>query len=154
MSPLFRKSAPPEQPIQRPLTLVMKAKSALAFAELKLTVQALQALPAEMNPVVKGLNKLATVHFARFVFLDDHKLAVITSYDGSFDDYINDFINEIGDIFNTLIGFMENAPPQPVQTYRKEFLEYIHEHDLGCVGPFYSAYPDRTVLDIVETAKA
>lgn len=147
-------TASSEQPVQRPLTLVMRAKSALAFAELKLTVQALQCLPVEMNPVVRGLNKLATVHFARFVFLDDHQLAVITSYDGNFDDYINDFINEIGDVFNILIGFMENAPPRPVQTHRKEFLEYIHEHDLGCVGTFYSAYPDRTVLDILDAANA
>lgn len=153
MSPLFDKLAPAEQPVQRPLTLVMKAKSALAFAELKLTVQALQALPEELNPVVKGLNKLATVHFARFVFLDDRRLAVITSYDGDFDDYINDFINEIGDIFNNLIKFMEDAPPRPVQTYRKEFLQYIKDHDLGCVGAFYSAYPDRTVLDILDTAR-
>lgn len=140
-----------DEPVQRPLTLVMKAKSPEAFAELKKTVERLQALPAALNPVVAGLNKLATVHFARFVFLDDQRLAVITSYDGDFDDYINDFVNEIGDVFNKLVAFMENPPPLPVQQYRKEFLAYIKEHDLGCVGAFYSAYPNRTVLDILDS---
>jgi hypothetical protein len=146
---------PPSQPIQNPLTLVMKAKSPEDFAALKQTVEDLQALPPDKNPVTVALNKLGTVHFARFAFLDtEQQLAVITAYDGDFEKYINEFVNVIGDVFNELLSFVENAPPLPVQTYRKEFLEYCRTYDLRCVGQFYSAYPDLTVLDILDMASA
>ncbi len=36
-----------------------------------LTVEHLQSLPPDKNPVTIALNKTATVHFARFAFLDN-----------------------------------------------------------------------------------
>ena len=96
-----------EQSVQSPLTLVMKAESPEAFAALRETVEDLQALPADKNPVIAALGKLGTVHFARFVFLSDDQLAVITTYDGDFDTYINDFIDEIGDVFNALLEHVD-----------------------------------------------
>ncbi len=94
---------PPAQPVQNPLTLVMKAKSPEDYVALRQTVERIQSLPPEKNPIITALNKLATVHFARFVFLDNDQLAVITTYDGDFEDYINEFINEIGEVFDALL---------------------------------------------------
>lgn len=136
------------QQVQSPLTLVMTAESPEAFAALRKTVEDLQALPPDESPVVNALNRLGTVHFARFVFLGDDRLAVITTYDGDFDAYINDFINEIGDVFNALLQHVDRSLV-PVQSHRAEFLKFVQDHDLRCVGPFYSAYPQRTALDIV-----
>src|SRR6185436_10531688 len=103
----------------------------------------------DKNPIWKALDKLKTVHFARFVFLDNNtKLAVITTYDGSFEDYINDFVDEIGDVFNALLAHMKDAPALPVQKNRQAFLEYVRQNDLRAIEPFYSAYPTVTVLDI------
>jgi hypothetical protein len=126
----------------------MKAESSAAFSALRKTVEDLQALPTDKNPVVASLNRLGTVHFARFVFLGDDQLAVITTYDGDFDTYINDFIDEIGDVFNALLEHVD-ATLVPVQSHRAAFLKFVRNHDLRCVGPFYSAYPQRTALDIV-----
>lgn len=146
---------PPDQPIQNALTLAMKARCAASWAELRQAVEHLQSLPGDKNPVVNALDRVGTVHFARFAFLEDEqRLLVITSYDGDFAIYINDFINEIGDVFNTLLSFVADAPPLPVQTYRQEFLEYVQRHDLRAVGTFYSAYPNHTVLDILDMASA
>lgn len=140
---------PPAQPIQNPLTLVMTAKSPEDFAALKQTVEHLQATPADQNPVTVALNKIGTVHFARFAFLDDNQqLMVITSYDGDFETYLNEFVNEICEVFNKLLSFVADAPPLPVQAHRQEFFEYVRAHDVRCVSPFYSAYPNHTVLDI------
>lgn len=133
----------PSPPVQNPLTMVMKVKSPEDYAALQKTVEHLQSLPPDKNPVTIALNKIVTVHFARFTFLDNDQLAVITSYDGDFEVYINEFINEIGDVFNMLMEHVEEGPPLPVQTYRQEFLRYIRAHDFGCAGTFYSAYPDR-----------
>jgi hypothetical protein len=145
---------PQSQPVQNPLTLVMKAKSPEDFAALRQRVEHLMSLPPDQNPVTVALNKIGTVHFARFAFLNNDQLAVITTYDGDFDVYINEFTDEIGEVFDAILSHVEDAPPLPVQTYRKEFLDYIRAHDLRCVGTFYSAYPDRTVLDILESASA
>lgn len=143
------------QPIQNPLTLVMKAKCAESWAGLRHAVEHLQSLPDDKNPIVIALNKIGTVHFARFAFLEDtQQLAVITTYDGDFEKYINDFVNHIGDIFNALLAYVADPPPLPVQKYRQEFLEYIRAGDLRCVGKFYSAYPDTTVFDVLDTAGA
>ncbi len=144
---------PPVRSIQNPLTLVMKAKSPADFATLRQHVEYFQSLPREQNPVVLALDKVSTVHFASFVFLDNDQLAVITAYDGDFENYLNDFLNEVGDVFNILLRYVEDAPSLPVQAHRKEFIEFVRGHDLRCVEPFYSAYPDHTVLDILDTKK-
>lgn len=141
------------KPVQNPLTLIMKIKSEADYEQLNQLLQKLQSLPPTQNPIVVALKKIATVHFARFTFLDNNtKLAVITSYDGDFDIYINEFINEIGDVFNQLLVYMENAPALPVQNHRQEFLQYVKDNDVPSIQPFYSAYPTLTVLDILALA--
>lgn len=134
--------------VQSPLTLVMPVRPE-ARAALRAEVEQLQALPRDRNPVITALDAIGTVHFARFVFLDDdERLAVITTYDGDFERYIMDFVDHIGPVFDMLLRHMVDPPPLPVQQHPEEFLAYVRRHDLGCVGPFYSAYPTRPVIDI------
>lgn len=140
--------------VASPLTLVMKTKSGEDFDQLRQLIEGMQKLPPTENPIVVALNKIGTVHFARFVFLPDRRLAVITTYDGSFEDYIDAFVNSIGGVFDKLLVHMENPPPLPVSKNRKEFLEFIQRNDLKCVEPFYSAYPTLKVLDILSLKKS
>jgi hypothetical protein len=136
--------------VQNPLTLIMNIKSATDYQQLNGLLQKIQSAPLEQNPIFIALNKLKTVHFARFVFLSNNtQLAVITTYDGSFEQYINDFIDEIGDVFNALLAHMSGTPPLPVQKNREAFLAYVKANDLRGMDPFYSAYPGSTVLDIL-----
>jgi hypothetical protein len=39
-------------------------------------------------------------------------------------------------------------PPLPVEANRDAFLDYVRRNDFRGLDPFYSAYPDSTVLDI------
>ena len=133
--------------VQSPLTLVMPVRPE-ARAALRAEVEQLQALPRDRNPVITALDAIGTVHFARFVFIDDERLAVITTYDGDFARYIMDFVDHIGPVFDMLLRHMVDPPALPVQQHPEEFLAYVRRHDLGCVGPFYSAYPTRPVIDI------
>lgn len=135
--------------VQSPLTLIMTIKSPEAYRELKALLDRIQSAPPDKNPIWVALEKLQNVHFARFVFLENNtKLAVITTYDGTFEDYIGDFTREIGDVFNELLKRMAGAPPLPVQQNAKQFLDYVRANDLRGIEPFYSAYPKATVLDI------
>ncbi len=148
-------SLPVSTPKQNPLTLIMKIKSPQDSAALRELLNKFLSLPRYQNPIDVALDKLAKVHFARFVFMDDDtRLAVITSYDDSFEDYINDFIDVIGDIFNGLLAHMADAPPLPVQKHREDFLEYVRKNDLRCLGTFYSAYPTLGVKTILALAAA
>jgi hypothetical protein len=135
--------------VQSPLTLIMKIKADADYQQLAGLLAHIQSLPPDQNPIWAALDKLANVHFARFAFMENNtRLAVITTYDGTFEDYINEFIDAIGDVFNALLAHMQDAPPLPVQKYRAEFLAYVKANDLRCIEPFYSAYPAATVLDI------
>jgi hypothetical protein len=142
-------ASPAGKTVQNPLTLIMRIKSPEDFQKLESRIRQIQAAPPGENPIWIALDKLGIVHFARFVFLENNtKLAIITTYDGSFEDYLNEFIDEIGDVFNALLQHMDEAPPLPVQQNRDAFHQYVKTHDLGCIQPFYSAYPSATVLDI------
>ena len=134
--------------VANPLTLIMTIKSDKDYRELKALIEGLQSRPTEQNPIAVALTKIATVHFARFVFLSERQLAVITTYDDSFEAYIDAFVNSIGQVFDQLLVHMKDAPPRPVSEHRKEFLEYVKKNDLKCVS-FYSAYPNLKVLDIL-----
>ena len=139
---------------QNPLTLIMKIKSPADAVAVKAMPTKFLSMPRNQNPIDVALDKLAKVHFARFVFLDDDtRLAIITSYDDAFDDYINDFIDVIGDIFNALLAHMSDAPPIPVQQNRAAFLEYVRTNDLTSFGAFYSAYPTLGVKTILANAR-
>ena len=140
-------------PVAHPLTLVMDIKPPDGFPKLKALIEQLQGLPPDRNPITVALTKIATVHFARFVFIGETKLAVITTYDGDFDDYIDAFVNNIGKVFDALLPFIQNSPPLPVEDHRAEFLAFVKKHDLTCIPPFYSAYPGLKVLDILTLEK-
>jgi hypothetical protein len=145
-----RAPEPTPKAVQSPLTLIMKIRSVSDYEQLQALLTKIQSAPPDKNPVWVALNALKVVHFARFVFLENNtKLAVITTYDGSFEDYINDFIDAIGDVFNALLSHMDGAPPLPVQKNRQAFLDYVRANDLRGIEPFYSAYPQATVLDIL-----
>lgn len=132
-----------------PLTLVMTAKSPQDYAALRGLIEGLQAKPRDQNPVAAALTQIGTVHFAWFVFLDESRFAVITTYDGKFEDYILAFTEKIGDVFDKILEHIKDAPPLPVKQHPEEFLAYVQRNDLKCIPPFYSAYPNLPVSEIV-----
>jgi hypothetical protein len=113
--------------------------------------RALKALLDEVYPrVAQALAQVGTVHFARFVFLENNtKLAIITTFDGSFEGYIKDFIEQAGELFDAMLQHMKDAPPLPVRTYRQEFIDYVRTVNVTPAVPFYSAYPALTVQNIL-----
>jgi hypothetical protein len=134
--------------VQRPLTLVMTLQSPESAQAVMTLLQGIQSGGADKNPITQALNTLRNVHFARFVFMNNNtQLAVITTYDGTFDAYINEFIDALGDVFNALLPHMKDGSAVPVQKNRDAFLAFVQANDLPVVG-FYSAYPQATVLDI------
>ena len=133
-------------PTQTPLNLVMPIKPGAAPL-LRALLTGVGARPDK--PVEQALRRLGNVHHAQFVFLEnDTRLAVLTWYDGPFDDYILSFVEHIGGIFNAILPYIEGADGlMPVELHRDRFLAFIAKYDYQCVHAF-SAYPDVRLYDI------
>ena len=136
------------RPVQTPLTLVMTLKSPEAYQDLKATLEQFASMPDAQNPIIQAMDAVGTVHFARFVFLDTTRLMVVTTFDGDLNTYLEDFAAKIGNVFDLLNAHMVDAPPAPVKEHPAEFLAYVQANNLATLG-WYSAYPTKTVLDIV-----
>ena len=132
-----------EPTAQTPLTCIMPIKSPEDAEQLA------QLLVHAKPKVDAALNQLSTVHFARFVFLQNRTLfAIITEFDGDFADYISDFAIHIGDVFDALFKHIEDPPPAPVAKNRAAFIQWVRERDVPHSG-FFSAYPQSKVVDIL-----
>lgn len=136
-----------------PLSLIMPLKDGVDLKQLA-------GFVAQAKPHIDhALSTIGTVHFARFVVLDastsnlqpggpgPYKLAVITSYDSDFNTYIQDFVNNIGDVFDALLSMTaDGASLVPVQQNVAAFTKYVAQNDASQNAPnsefqMYSAYP-------------
>ncbi len=92
------------------------------------------------------------MHSARFLIIGD-KFAIITSFDFDFRDYINTFVDELGDLFDQVLEVMQDAPPTPVREHRDEFVAYIERIRIQPVL-FYAEYPELSVQNVLTMREA
>jgi len=113
------------------------------------------ANPEHSKAINDGLTAVGTVHFARFLpengFLlgTSQTLWVLTEYDGTFDQYIQDFVNQMGNIFDGLLSFVADPPPLPVKDNVPAFGAWVNAHNEK--SNLYSAYPTLTVQTILNS---
>lgn len=112
--------------------------------------------------IATALEKIGTVHYARFMLLDRSQpnllpdltssapsnslvFGVITEYDGDFNQYIGDFAAQLGDVFDALLQFVVGgAALKPVINNVAAFEAFITANDASQHKPnagLYSAYP-------------
>jgi hypothetical protein len=119
-----------------------------------------QALEAGNTQLDNALNSIGIVHYARILLLDASKpnlqpglppdandsylIAVITEYDGSFDAYIQDFVTQVGGIFDTLLSFVVGGQALiPVANNVAAFEAFVALNDASQHAPnntLYQAY--------------
>src|SRR5579863_4062586 len=133
----------PPVALQRPMTLVMPLADP-SYAGIQSLMQHVFLAPGvELGT---ALNDGGTVHFARFVVIEN-SLVMASSYDGDFADYIQMFIHTLGDVFELLMGYVVDPPPLPVQQHPDAFVDWVQAHDKPSIG-FYSAYPEVSAVQI------
>jgi hypothetical protein len=121
-----RPSVQPGDNVQRMMNLVMPLKDKSAVG------RALAALAIAQNKdeIYAGLDNVGTVHFARFVIVDDN-ICMFSVYDGDFTNYIRDFIVTIGSVFDAVVGLVEGGDKViPSAEHVDEFIDWVHDHDL------------------------
>jgi len=99
------------------------------------------------------LGRVQTIHFARWVFLNQRRQMFFASnYDGSQESYMDDFINKVGWGLNLLFS---NGVGYPRTSWlieggasdEQKFEYYIFRHQLP-VDVWYKAYPGLTTFDL------
>jgi hypothetical protein len=100
------------------------------------------------------LARVQTIHFARWVYLDDaHRLLFASNYDGSLDSYMDDFINKVAFGLNLVFS---NGVAYPKTTdlivggakYEQQFKNFIRRHQLP-TEVWYNAHPGLTAVNLV-----
>jgi hypothetical protein len=98
------------------------------------------------------LARVSTIHFARWVFLDNKKrLLFASNYDGSLESYMDDFINKVGFGLNVVFG---NGIGYPRTRFllldgaknEQKFKYVLRRHQLA-TEVWYNAHPGLTALD-------
>jgi hypothetical protein len=145
-------------PSQSALTALFPIKAAFVDALRQ------QLISDPLNPA--GLDAVGTVHFARiFVFQPNNPAgipaniaAVITTYDGSFAAYIQDFVNQaaVAQFFNQFLSVVDDpaaAGLVPVTKNAAAFAAFVQKYDVSNPasqwGQWYSAYPTLSVQNIL-----
>jgi hypothetical protein len=104
------------------------------------------------------LTRVRTIHFARWVFLDNKKrLFFASNYDGSLESYMDDFINKvswgINLVFSNGIGYpstdwLIKRGARNEQAYKR----VLHRHQLP-TDVWYKAYPGLTAVDLERNSR-
>lgn len=104
------------------------------------------------------LARVGTIHFARWVFLDDGKRVLFASnYDGSLESYMEDFINKVGFGLNLVFS---NGIGYPRTDFliiggakrEQDFKAFLRCHQLP-TQIWYKAYPGLTTYDLARNSR-
>ena len=136
-----------------PLTLLMPVLP----GKIQQLAQTLGQYQAQLDA---ALQSIGTVHYARTLLLDasvanlqpgaspnpsdSFVLAIITEYDGSFADYIGDFVAQVGTVFDAALPFVVGgAAVVPVANNVAAFQAFVTANDASQHAPntsMFSAY--------------
>ena len=121
-----RLSAQPSESVQRMMNLIMPLKDKSPVGRAKAAL----AIAQNVDEIFDGLDNVGTVHFARFLLLEDY-ICMISVYDGDFSNYIRDFIATIGSVFDVVMSQVEGGEAFVPTTHNVEdFIDWVHAHDL------------------------
>jgi hypothetical protein len=100
-----------------------------------------------------GLARVRSIHFARWVFLDNRqRIVFFSNYDGSHESYMDDFVNKVGFGLNVVFS---NGVGYPRTNWlildgcsdERKFKEFNRRHQVP-TQVWYKAYPGLTALDL------
>jgi len=99
------------------------------------------------------LARVRTIHFARWVWLDNKERVVfLSNYDGSLESYMDDFINKAGFGLNASFGSGVGYPRTNWLVLdgchdERNFKEYLRRHQIP-TQVWYRGYPSLTAVDL------
>lgn len=104
------------------------------------------------------LGRVQTIHFARWVFVDDKRRVLFTSnYDGGHQAYMDDFINKVAwglnVAFSSGIGWPHTDFLLARGARRESYFKYFQRRHQLPTQVWYKAYPGLTLCDMERNAR-
>jgi len=104
------------------------------------------------------LARIKTIHFARWVFMDDNRRAFFASnYDGSHESYMDDFINKAGWglnlTFSNAVGYPTTKWLIKEGAQREQAFKYTQRRHQLPTEVWHKAYPDLTATDLARNSR-
>jgi len=132
--------------VQNQLTLVMIISPGQAD-RVRAVMAAIHSYATRLAPA-GSLIGISTIHFVRWLIIDGgRRLMMVSDYDGSWENYIDEFaemiLSGLDAIWETSIGF----PPDGARDL-PAFKRFLRAHQVAS-DAFFSAYPNATVLNIL-----
>ena len=131
---------------QNQLTLITVVRAGQAD-RVRAVMSAIDSYSKRLAPP-GSLIGISTIHFVRWLLIDDgRRLMMVSDYDGSWESYIDEFaeliLSGLDAIWETSYGY----PPDGARDL-PAFKRFLRSHQVPS-EVFYSAYPEETVLNIV-----
>lgn len=134
-------------------TLCTVRPGAIRLFTLRL-VLGITSLLARTVAIAGNLLGIPTIHFARWILMDDNRrLLFFSNYDGSWTSYIGDFVDKAKLGLTAVWGHTDRFPPSRWlvlggAAYIAPFSDWSHQHNV--FAPlYYRAYPSATVADLI-----
>lgn len=130
---------------QNQLTLITGVEPEL-LPRLGAVLAAVEAQAKRLSPP-GSLTGISTIHFVRWVILDEGRnLLMVSDYDGAWENYIDEFAEMILSGLDAIWGGAVDAPPDGARDL-PAFKDFLRTHQVPA-RVFYSAYPGTTTLNI------
>ena len=100
------------------------------------------------------LTRIKTIHFARWVFMDNsHRVFFASNYDGSHEGYMDDFINKVGWGLNNGVSYPTTRWIIKEGAQREQVFKYTQRRHQIPTEVWYKAYPDLTTTDLARNSR-
>jgi len=104
------------------------------------------------------LTRVQTIHFARWVLLDDkRRLFFASNYDGDLESYMDDFINKVGwglnIVFSNGVGWPKTRWLLKDGAEREQKFKYFLRRHQHYTDVWYKAYPDINAVELARNAR-
>jgi hypothetical protein len=104
------------------------------------------------------LTRVQTIHFARWVLLDDkQRLFFASNYDGDLESYMDDFINKVGWglnlVFSNGVGWPKTRWLLKDGAEREQKFKYFLRRHQHYTDVWYKAYPEINAVDLARNAR-
>ena len=139
------------------LTHVARLKpGAFRRGALRLALRVTDELTRSASPSGR-LGGIESIHFARWVLLEDGRLVFFSNYDGSFEAYLGDFIERASRALTMIWSNTRDFPTSFAwviggASHEARFKRWTRAHQVP-TPLWYSAYPELSVGEVLENAR-
>jgi hypothetical protein len=112
-----------------------------------------EELPPLMPDFAKAQDTIGSVHYSRFLALDDKTLLFLADIDGKAEQLSGDLAKSAAPVFNAIFKHVDNPPPTPIAGNPEALVQWVKHHSTDPLVA-YSAFGDSSVQDIKSTARA